>query len=240
MWNTATGSCLCCHLLYPVPQSCKAKFSRTNVVKVSSSGPWVSPSTGREQQIPFNTSCSHRYRLLQWNFLNIIQGKLREFSKTTVPTRKMLNFSSAAQCWELLGNPFIHDQMFSVVTLWQLTCPVACLPLATRDIGSKLALENWGPYKQKTELCVSVASWFSPATRQGREWWKKGTPSHQSFWRQGVLLDCVLNSWCKFLYSFLFGKKGGLCLVDSFFFNLCLNHQTFCRWGGHRRGWLRQ
>lgn len=21
VWNTATGSCLCCHLLYPVPQS---------------------------------------------------------------------------------------------------------------------------------------------------------------------------------------------------------------------------
>ena len=58
----------------------KAKFSRTNVVKVSSSN-MRSPSTGREQQIPFNTSCSHRYRLLQWNFLNIIQEALENSPK---------------------------------------------------------------------------------------------------------------------------------------------------------------
>lgn len=29
----------------------------------------------------------------------------------------MLNFSSAAQCWELVGNPLIHDQMFGVGAL---------------------------------------------------------------------------------------------------------------------------
>lgn len=79
-----------CGIQYPgaaLPTICftrylraKAKFSRTNVVKVSWSN-MRSPSTEREQQIPFNTSCSHRYRLLQWNFLNIIQEALENSPK---------------------------------------------------------------------------------------------------------------------------------------------------------------
>lgn len=62
-WNPSPGSCLpaICSLRY---LRAEAEFSRTNVVKVSSSN-MRSPSMGREQQIPFNTSCSHRYRLLQ-------------------------------------------------------------------------------------------------------------------------------------------------------------------------------
>lgn len=77
--QSSTGSWVSCHLLYPVLKA-KAMFSRTNVVKVSWSNT-RSLSIEREQQIPFNTSCSHRYRLLQWNFLNIIQEALENSPK---------------------------------------------------------------------------------------------------------------------------------------------------------------
>lgn len=99
------------------------------------------------------------------------------------------------------------------------------------------------PAQAKDRSVLSVASWFSPATRQGRECWQRGRTSHQSFWKQEEFAIglCLGGTVGKFLHSFLFEKKGSLCLVGQifFFFNLCLNHQTF-RGGGSRCGWLRQ
>lgn len=119
-------------------------------------------------------------------------------------------------------------------TLWP------ALPWAARTLA---ASRHWriGARRSERPRCVSVASWFPPATRPGRECWKKPTTSHQSSWRPGdfTLWWCLGGIVSKFLHSFLYlGKKGGLCVVGQIFFNLCVNYQTFSD-EGMRCGWLR-
>lgn len=144
----------------------------------------------------------------------------------------MLNFSSAAQHWELVGNPFIHDQMFSSNAL-QLTWTL--WPVCRRLQGRWQQPGAGGSWPEKVRdppACPWLPG-FPPASRQGREWWRREAAQHPSSQGPGevrLYFAALLSerSWQIFIFPSSKGKTRfflsvheGWCLmfcVVTFFF----------------------
>lgn len=92
-----------------------------------------------------------------------------------------------------MGSPFIHDQMFRVVTLRSRLEPGGPFAVGGKDVGSSLALENWGPHSRKA---ACVCPW-PPGSHQrpdevgGRGGWTTSHPSSRG--PESSLRGCVLR-----------------------------------------------
>lgn len=136
----------------------------------------------REWQTPFHTSCSHRHRLLQWNFLNRIQEALENSPKQLCQQGKCWIFHQLPSA-ESQRQPSIQDQMFSVAARRERE-PCGLLTIVWRTLAATWHWRIEAAYRDRVCLWLPGSHW----DQRGREWWQEGPTSHQSRWRLETLL----------------------------------------------------